>query len=259
MSARQRIAVHRQQRRRLQHLVEVADADDPERLEEGIIEPVLAGERAGMRLHQRARLGAGAELQRDDAFAAPARLDRGAGEGLRIAQRLQEQQDDLDAIVLHHGGEIVGHGGDGLVPGGDQIGKAEVALVLAEDQRDGPALRDDAERAGLEHFHVPRRPHGDAIVHVDEPEIVGPADDDAVACGGFLDAALQLDARLVPVGIAVRIEEQGRDAAASGLVDQIGTARRRDGQEGRVDAFRQRRERRVAGRPCSAAWRGLTG
>ena len=202
-----------------------------------------------MGLHQRARFRAGAELQRDDALVAAARLCRGHGERLRIAQRLQEQEDDLDAVVLRHRGEIVGDGGDGFVACGDQVGETEVALVLAQDQCDGSALRDDAERAGLEHLHVPRRPHGDAIVHVDQAEIVGTADDDAVARGDLLDAALQVDARFVAVGIAVRIQKEGRDATTPRLFDQVGAARRRNRKEGRIHFFRQRRERRVAGEP----------
>ena len=249
VAARQRVAVHRQERRRLQHLVEVAHADDTESLEKGIVQPVLAGERPGMGLHQRARLRAGAELQRDDALAATTRLCRGHGEHLRIAQRLEEQEDDLDALVLRHRGEIIGDGGDGFVACGDQVGETEVALVLAQDQRDGSALRNDAERSGLEHLHVPRRPHGDAIVHVDQAEIVGTADDDAVARGDLLDAALQVDARFVAVGIAVRIQKEGRDAAAPRLFDQVGAARRRNRKEGRIHFFRQRRQRRVAGEP----------
>jgi hypothetical protein len=83
-------------------------------------------------------------------------------------------------------------------------------------------------------------------VHVDQAEIVGTADDDAVTRGDLLDAALQLDPRLVAVGIAVRIQKEGRDAAASSLFDQVGAARRRNRKEGGIDFFRQRRQRRVA-------------
>src|SRR4029450_12310483 len=117
----------------------------------------------------------------------------------------------------------------------DQVGETEVALVLAQDQCNGSALRNDAERAGLEHLHVPWRPHGDAIVHVDQAEIVGTADDDAVARGDLLDAALQVGAPFVAVGIAVRIQKEGRDAAAPRLFDQVGTARGRNRKEGRIN------------------------
>ena len=93
---------------------------------------------------------------------------------------------------------------------------------------------------------MPRRPHGDAIVNVDQAEIVGTADDDAVARGDLLDAALQLRPRFVAVGIAVRIQKEGRDAAAPRLFNQVGATRRRNGKEGGIDFFRQRRERWVA-------------
>ena len=83
----------------LQHLVEVMRADDASALKIRVVEPVLAGEAASMRLHERAAFGAGAQLERDDALAAARSLQRRFAEALRVPDRLEEQQDDLDAVV----------------------------------------------------------------------------------------------------------------------------------------------------------------
>ena len=238
-----RLRIGRKHHRGLEHLVEIAHADDAELPEEGVIEAVLAGEAPGMRLDERAALLAAAELEGDDAFAVHARLLGGSGERLHFPDGLEIEEDDADPLVTREMAEIVGHGQDRLVAGGDEVGEADLALVLGERDGDRAALGDERQRPLPDLRHVTRGPDRRPVVDVDEPEIVRPGDGDAVSLGHVLDAALERLALGVAIGIAVGIDEDGVDVARRRLVHERRPLRRRDREKGRIGALGKRLER----------------
>src|SRR6185437_9071410 len=96
---------------------------------------------------------------------------------------------------------------DRLVAGGDEIGESDLALVVGERNGHGAALRNHGKRPSSDVHHVFRRPDRSAVVDIDEAEVVGAANCNAVSFGDLLDTALKCDTVFVAVSIPVGIHK----------------------------------------------------
>ena len=84
-------------------------------------------------------------------------------------------QRSAHALVAHHIVEIVAGAEHGLVAGCDQVGEAEMPLVLGERECDRAALRDHRDWTGRHLRHVALCPDRHAIVDIEEAHIIRPA------------------------------------------------------------------------------------
>jgi hypothetical protein len=118
-----RCAIVRKQNRRFQHLVKVAHYNNSKGAEVGFVQSVLAGQAARMSLHESTASFSASELQRDDPLAVLDRSEGAAAEQFIVTDRLEEQEDEADAVVLRYVAQVVGDGEDSFVARRDQIGK----------------------------------------------------------------------------------------------------------------------------------------
>ena len=162
------MSVSREQNRGLDHLVDVARANDAVAAKKGVVNLVLARKGARMRRDGRPAALGPADLERDDPFAASCGFGCRFGETARVADRLEEKHDDADPVVCGDGAKIISGGARRLVARRYDVGEADVARVLAHRDRDRTAMRDERRRSCVQAGKRPRRPHADPIVHIDE-------------------------------------------------------------------------------------------
>ena len=242
-----RCRVFREQDRRLDHLVDVACANDAMATEECIIDRILAGKRARMRGDGRPATLGPSDLERDDPLAAPRRLGRRFGEAARVADRLEEQHDHADPMVRDDGAEIVGGRAHGLVAGGDDIGKPDLARVLADRDGDRAAVRDEGGRTCVEARQRSGRPHANPIMDIDEAHVVGSANGHIIEPRRLEETPLQgLAARAAAVRKSAGIHDRGTNAATARFLDGRDRVLGGDGDEDRVGRRRQLAERSIA-------------
>src|SRR3954468_4326560 len=113
--------------------------------------------------------------------------------------------------------EVIGDAEGRLVAGSDKIGEAELALVLRQNQRDRPALRNDRDRSRGDGAHMQLRPDRDTVMDVNQAHIVGPAQRDAVAGRSLRQSFLQGLALRAAVRETARVDEGGSDSSRSDL------------------------------------------
>ena len=179
--------IGREQGGHLQHLVEVGGAYHAQAPEIGVVDFGLAGQRARVRGHGLSPARALPRLDDHDALAPRRRLARRGGKARRVANRLQEHQDHVDMVLTGEEGEIVRDGQYGLVAGADEVSEAEGAIVLGESDAGGAALGYQRGPAGPGQVVEVGGPHDRAVVDVDEADVVGAAEGDAVPARGLAE------------------------------------------------------------------------
>ena len=230
-------AAHRERLGQLEQLVDVVGPGGAGLLHQRAEGGVVAGDRAGMR-RGRARSGrGGADLEHRDADAGVGAQRQRLAQPRAVAVALQEERDRAHALALGERVQPVAGVDDGLVAARDHRVQAQAAARGQRVDGDVAALRDDGDMAGLG-GHERVAPQRRAVVEGDDPVAVGPADRQVVAVGRGAQGGLQALAvgRLAEAG---RVDDGAAAPACAGLVDDLGHARRRDGDDDRVDGLGQ--------------------
>ena len=241
-------ARHGQRLGELEQVVDVLGPCAARLLDERAEDPLVAGQRAGVRRGGgRARRG-GADLQHRDADAALGRPRERRRQPCAVAVRLEEQRHRADVLLLGERGEQ----------------RRGVEHRLVADRRDGVEAQAAAERQRVDgdvaalrdERHAPGRPRHERVAPqrgraVERHQPVAVRADQRHP--GRRARELPLERLRARLGEAGREHDRGAAAAAAGRPDDLGHARGGDRDDDRVDRLRQVLERRHAGPPVHLA------
>ena len=236
------------QHARFQQLVEIAHARDAVVAKEGADHRILSRQCAGVIEHGALRCGGATHLEGQDPLS-PCR--RGAHRGrecLRPPQGLDEDREGANALVPGDELEVVRDVAYRFVADGDDIADPDVARILGERHRDGPALGNNGQRSGPDPGKV-GHPERGLRPDVDQPHVVRSAHGHLVLRGDIAQPALPHLALRTAVRIAARVDAECAHPAASGLQRELRSGGGRDREEGGIDRLGKRGQRRVAAQP----------
>ena len=198
----------------VRELAEVVDTVHAVRREERLPRRVRAGDGSGVRVDQRPPARRGADGERDHRDVARRGVREHGAHGARVPQRLEHQADDAGLGHRERVGEMVGGGGDQLLPGGHGQGVLQAA-VRAEHRREHRAgVGDQRDRAGRHRVALEVADRPDPADRVDEAHAAAAADLQPVGSGDQLvteavRGAVHDRAAVAPGGRGPHVVDQG--------------------------------------------------
>ncbi len=189
------------------------------------------------------------DLQRDDRHVALLRGPNRVDEARRVADRLDEQADDLRALEPERVREVVGDGRHELLPGRDGQVQAEVPAVVDDGAERRPRVGDERDPADPHVLRLVEAERAHALLEVREAHPVAAADGHP---GLARDRRQALEERRNPVDrllVPAREDHGGSGADRRRQPELLLEPRVRNRQDREVDRLVEIRQRRHAREP----------
>ena len=250
--ARRVMARGREERERVDHLVEARDVYDAALPEHGLDDLRRAGQRPGVRQHRLARVLRAADLEHHDRFAKLSRSRRRLTERLRLLEPLDERADHRRVVIFDQVREVILDREAGLVAARHDVAQPDAPLlhqIFADRVAEPAALRHDADRARPERLgHVGaegRRAESD----IEDAVAVRAADKEPVVRREALELGLSLAAFGPRLGESAREHDGSAHPGCDGRSQDARHLLGRDRHDHGVGALRRRGEVGIAGQP----------
>ncbi len=232
-----------------QKVLDRVDPHDAELPAHAVEHPVIADQRAGVRL-RRARGHVGkADLEDDQRLGSRQRPLRRRREPIGVADRLDEHRDRADPIVIEQMIDESRTVEVGLVAGGDHVADADLLLrgETGDERRRGAALGDDRDRTRPGGTTEGAGPQRHIIEEVDEPQAVRTEHVDAVPPCRLGERALLRCPVAAGLGEARREDHRIARARRAEIGHRVLDAGDRHHDQAEIDGLADRRARRRGG------------